>query len=673
MRTIRGLLALTLTLTALVGASPIAQASPVFDSEAAAITASGDVVPLTPDRILDTRSGNGVAQAGTVGPAGSIDVVVLGRGGVPNSGVDAVVVNVTAARQSVRTFITVWPTGDPLPVASSLNADPGRPVSNLVVAKVGANGSISLFNGAGTVHLIGDVVGWLPSGSRVVATPPERLLDTRVGLGTTSAARLGPGEQLDLTVSGVGSVPSIGVDAAIVNVTAVGPTQATFITAFPRGEPRPLTATVNPAVGGNVATLAVVKLDTGGAFTLYNDSGTAHLIVDVLGYTRTSADLASLVPSRILDTRTGVGAPLGPVGPGGEIDVVVTGVGGVPAGNVDAVWLNLGAAGSTAGSFVTTWPSGESRPLASVLNTNPARAVSNLVLAPVGADGSVSLYNDVGTVHLIADVVAYVSSGERSPFTITQRFMEANARSTARETREEYDRSADEAGDPDGGETETVTERYSRMFDSIEGTIGEGDSVQSFVLDDAGDDEPPPIHVGEFDPATRRADAASIASAPGARADAGVGVDFDVAETATQMNLDVRVDAATTVTTSPDTQTEFPNGDELTVEHDAFARAQGRAVIWFDVPTPARLALSSDCFDPDAGTPDIDATGFTQLTRFVGNTSVAVWDSRQCESVTRLEAGTYRLEASGQTSVGDNTPVQSNAISIVLSITLTAL
>ena len=102
MRTIRWFLALIVGLTTLVvgGTPSSAHAAPPIVTEDAQLAAGADVVPLTPDRILDTRAGTGVAQAGTVGPAASIDVVVLGRGGVPSSGVDAVVVNITVARQT---------------------------------------------------------------------------------------------------------------------------------------------------------------------------------------------------------------------------------------------------------------------------------------------------------------------------------------------------------------------------------------------------------------------------------------------------------------------------------------------------------------------------------------------------------------------------------------------
>ena len=114
---------------------------------------------LSPSRLVDTRSGS-VVRAG-----GELDVSVLGRGGVPVSGVGAVVLNVTAVDALSSGYVTVWPGGEARPGTSSLNFVGGVPVANLVVAKVGANGKVSLWNAddspvMGSVNLLVDVVGW---------------------------------------------------------------------------------------------------------------------------------------------------------------------------------------------------------------------------------------------------------------------------------------------------------------------------------------------------------------------------------------------------------------------------------------------------------------------------------------------------------------------------------
>jgi hypothetical protein len=74
---------------------------------------------------------------------------------------------------------------------------------------------------------------------------------------------------------------------------------------------------------------------------------------------------------------------------------------------VSAVALNVGAYQPTSNTFLTAWPNGLARPLAS--NLNPARGqdVSNLVIVKVGAQGVVNLYNHTGSVHLAVDLVGY--------------------------------------------------------------------------------------------------------------------------------------------------------------------------------------------------------------------------------------------------------------------------
>jgi hypothetical protein len=73
-------------------------------------------------------------------------------------------------------------------------------------------------------------------------------------------------------------------------------------------------------------------------------------------------------PARILDTRIGNGVPVGAVGPRQTIPLQITGRGGVPAGGVSTVFLNVTATAATAGGYITAWPDTFMRPMASALN-----------------------------------------------------------------------------------------------------------------------------------------------------------------------------------------------------------------------------------------------------------------------------------------------------------------
>jgi hypothetical protein len=93
-----------------------------------------------------------------------MNLQVSGRGGVPSTGVSAVVMNVAVTGTTAMSFLTVFPAGDALPVAANVNFVAGQTVSNLVTAKVGANGQVSIYNGYGSAHVIADVAGWYDNG-----------------------------------------------------------------------------------------------------------------------------------------------------------------------------------------------------------------------------------------------------------------------------------------------------------------------------------------------------------------------------------------------------------------------------------------------------------------------------------------------------------------------------
>jgi len=122
-----------------------------------------------------------------------------------------------------------------------------------------------------------------------------------------------------------------------------------------------------------------------------------------------------LTPSRIVDTRQGTGVRAGRVGAGETVTFGALDVGGVPASGVSAVIVNVTAAGPSDRSFMTVWPGGGTQPTASTLNTAPGVTVANLALVPVGIDGTVSVYNDLGDLHLLIDVVGYVAAPSSPP------------------------------------------------------------------------------------------------------------------------------------------------------------------------------------------------------------------------------------------------------------------
>jgi len=111
---------------------------------------------LSPARILDTRLG--IGWGGKLG-IGTANVDVTGVGGVPE-GAKAVVLNATVTDATEAGYITVYPSDAARPNASNLNFAPGQTVPNLVMVKVPPNGIVNVYNAAGQVHVIFDVVGY---------------------------------------------------------------------------------------------------------------------------------------------------------------------------------------------------------------------------------------------------------------------------------------------------------------------------------------------------------------------------------------------------------------------------------------------------------------------------------------------------------------------------------
>ncbi|MEY2581905.1 MAG: hypothetical protein QOE09_1754 [Ilumatobacteraceae bacterium] len=151
----------------------------------------------------------------------------------------------------------------------------------------------------------------------------------------------------------------------------------------------------------------------GAAIAVTLGGGTAlHFAMAAPGDVVTNS-FVPIAPVRILDTRPAplnVGGFAGPLGSGQTHTFQVTGVVGVPA-NATAVVMNVTVDATTGSSFLTVFPAGTTRPLASNLNWVAGTTIPNLVTVKVGAAGQVSVYNLNGNTHVIADVAGYYVPG----------------------------------------------------------------------------------------------------------------------------------------------------------------------------------------------------------------------------------------------------------------------
>ena len=408
--------------------------APQWTSLAPALLTSVDAstfTPVTPCRVFDTRTGSGTCtngitvSASALGAGRTLTATVAGRNGIPSTAT-AVVLNVTAVSPTASTYVTVYPAGGARPTASNLNVVGGQsPAPNLVTVPLGSGGAVTVYNNAGSVHLVADVAGYYSdsAGSPYTPVTPCRVFDTRTGSGTctngitVSASALGAGRTLTATVAGRNGIPSTAT-AVVLNVTAVSPTASTYVTVYPAGGARPTASNLNLASGqGATPNLVVVPIGSSGKVTFYNNNGNVHLIADVAGYYAPSGSstFVAITPCRVFDTRSGASVcpaggtvPATALGAGRTLTATVAGRNGIPS-TATAVVLNVTAVSPTASTYVTVYPAGGARPTASNLNLASGQgATPNLVVVPIGSSGKVTFYNNNGSVHLIADVAGYL-------------------------------------------------------------------------------------------------------------------------------------------------------------------------------------------------------------------------------------------------------------------------
>ena len=350
---------------------------------AAALLAAGAVV-LVPGRVDATPRAFGAGEVRRI--------VVSGEAGVPEDGVAAVVVNLTATDVTTPTFVSVWPSGAVRPSTSNLNPVPGQDIANLAVVPLDDTGGISVYNHAGTAHLVVDVVGWIPvsAGFQPAGT---RLLDTR-----DKGARLGEGERRQVPVPGVGG------GAAVLNLTGVNASTGTYLTAW-RGGEQPPTSNVNVADAAAAANLVMTSVADDGTVTVANHAGSIDVVVDLLGWFPAGAGIQTLAPTRLLDTRA-TGSPVDPTHPA---QVSTAAVQAATGASTDGAFVaTVTGVGASARAFVTAWSGGGPRPTTSNLNVRPVVPVANLALVRMAAAGDLHLFLNAGRADLVVDAAAWI-------------------------------------------------------------------------------------------------------------------------------------------------------------------------------------------------------------------------------------------------------------------------
>jgi hypothetical protein len=406
-------------------------------------------VPITPFRLLDTRSGGG-GGALAPGAVRALQVTGVGASPIPSSAT-AVVLNVTEVSGSASSLLTVYPFGTSRPNASNLNFAARTVIANLVTVTLGAQGAqgaVNIYNALGSVNVVADVEGYFaPQPASDVQglfhpIAPVRVCDTRHGSPTpicSARGAMSPETAMVVDVAGASGIPGDGTaEAAVVNVTGVAGTAPTYLSLFPTnasggctytGTHAPPFSTINLPAGAVQANRVMVELGPTGvggnndALCVYNAAGSINVLIDANGWFGSAAVPSSppgyqyqaVAPTRICDTRVvSASCAQGAVGPAATVAIDVAGKGGIPAAGgatrVVAIIANLTAVAPSLTTFLTLYPADlVRRPTVSDLNVDGGVVLPNLAVVQLDTsgdahDGDIYLYNSAGVANAIVDI-----------------------------------------------------------------------------------------------------------------------------------------------------------------------------------------------------------------------------------------------------------------------------
>lgn len=394
----------------------------VYQSFAATplLLADGEFTALTPARILDTRSANGVTTKTPIAATKSISVKVTGRGGVPATNVKAVVVNTSAVAPTASGTLVVWPSGTARPAIASLNFTASKGITNQLTVPVGSDGKIQVYNSSGNTHAVLDVAGYVSTkdgarGARYQAVAASRIFDSRNGIGGQKGI-LPAGKEIAVKATDMNGVPPVGVKAVVVTVTAVSPVATGTFIVWPSDVARPGVASLNFSAGQSISNQLTVPIGADGKVKLYNSSGgNVHVVFDIAGYYTNpetgyektqNGRIVTVAPTRRFDSRT----DKSPIGSGSTLRGHYVSPNTANVGRFSGVIVNVSAVAPTSNGTFVLWPFGDTKPAVASVNFVANQGITNQLVIPQkeGYEGiNIASTSSVPTNYVI-DVVGYV-------------------------------------------------------------------------------------------------------------------------------------------------------------------------------------------------------------------------------------------------------------------------
>jgi serine protease len=344
--------------------------------------------PMQPVRIADTR------PSGFISTDNPLVIDLKGTFGLPNVGLGAVALNVTATGATQDGYVTVWPCADTKPPTSSVNYAASEDIPNTVIASPDQYGKLCL-DSFTPVNLIVDLSGWFISGDGLHTFTPQRAFDLRqTGLVVTSDTPYA------FQMTGNFGIPTTGANSVVLNVTATGATAPGYITVWPCNQPQPYTSNLNYLQYQDIPNAVIATVDSNGQVCFASSSPT-FLIADISGWFEQGSNLDVITPQRLFDTRPTIRISTTPTY---VLDLSATSP--ITPGAATAAVLNVTATSATKPGFATVWPCDQPQPPTSNLNFGVNEDIPNLVITKVSASNTVC-FNSSTPVHLIADLMGW--------------------------------------------------------------------------------------------------------------------------------------------------------------------------------------------------------------------------------------------------------------------------
>ena len=382
---------------------------------------AADLVAIAPMRVLNTRNATGIPvrcrlqQDRWSGDSHRLYAKVTGLGGVPESGVAAVAVQVTALGSNSQANVRIWSPGQSksqVVAKVPMNMD----AVGTAIVPVSTQGTIALATSSGATDIALDVVGWYPPGDvpndtqaipgaassmsgeggaappaapapSAPGPPPDDLVDEFIAIGaevgyeSSSQGPLQPGEERMINLAGVPG----GATAALVLVTTREATKRGKLSIGLTADVASAPTFKFPKKGVRSAVMVVPVANTQLRLAT-STKASVQVRVEVLGYAINGKPIKvrGLSARQISKVKMDAGATM-PLGP-------LTGFDGLPkkAKKITGVILQVWAKtkGPDPGT-VKAYPLDGAAPGTRSAPVVPGKPYTSLIVAELGTDGKI--------------------------------------------------------------------------------------------------------------------------------------------------------------------------------------------------------------------------------------------------------------------------------------------